>query len=450
MVVIRRRLFFWIIRAYIKKSVKTIVFSFFAGLLIFFLLLFASQYFMKIIPAYKKATIGLVGAYTQDNLPPAIIDKLSEGLTRIEQDGTVKPDIASSWQIADSGKTYIFHLKNNYYFSDGKNLTSDSLSYNFSDVNISRPDRYTIVFTLKYAYAPFLLTVSRPVFEKGFIGVGKYRIADVTLNGDFVQSITLASRANRFDIIRYQFYPTVDSLKMAYLLGEISQAQGLTDLRYKNTILNNFSNTKVTKLTNASRLVTLFYNNADSTLSDKRLRIALSYALPDSFSAGEAAYLPYSPQSLYYNKDLTPRTQDYTHAKLFLSAVNTGSAGAQLTIITLSKYESVAREIARSWKNVGIKTKIQETDTVPTSFQIFLGDFNLSLDPDQYTLWHTDQANNITRYKNLRIDKLLEDGRETVNITKRKQIYDDFQKYLTDDAPASFLYFPYEYTVVRK
>ena len=70
-------------------------------------------------------------------------------------------------------------------------------------------------------------------------------------------------------------------------------------------------------------------------------------------------------------------------------------------------------------------------------------------DPDQYVLWHSDQRNNITHYKNLRIDKLLEDGRSISDIEKRKKIYADFQKYLTDDAPASFLYFPKEYNLSK-
>ena len=71
------------------------------------------------------------------------------------------------------------------------------------------------------------------------------------------------------------------------------------------------------------------------------------------------------------------------------------------------------------------------------------------MDPDQYTLWHSGQMNNITNYKNLRIDKLLEDGRQTVDIQSRIKIYADFQKYLLDDAPATFLYFPDIYTVTR-
>ena len=31
-----------------------------------------------------------------------------------------------------------------------------------------------------------------------------------------------------------------------------------------------------------------------------------------------------------------------------------------------------------------------------------------------------------------------------------ENIYADFQKYLLEDAPAAFLYFPYEYDVIRK
>ena len=77
-------------------------------------------------------------------------------------------------------------------------------------------------------------------------------------------------------------------------------------------------------------------------------------------------------------------------------------------------------------------------------------DFNLSKDPDQYPLWHSGEQTNITKYKNLRIDKLLEDGRKNVDFNTRITIYNDFQKYLIEDTPASFLYFPYEYELIRK
>ena len=72
-------------------------------------------------------------------------------------------------------------------------------------------------------------------------------------------------------------------------------------------------------------------------------------------------------------------------------------------------------------------------------------------DPDQYFFWHsTQKQGNITGYKNVKIDKLLEDGRNTLAIEKRKKIYYDFQKVFMDDLPAVFLYYPNVYTISRK
>lgn len=446
MAVIRRRLIFWLIKAYIKKSGKMLIASFLLGLSIFFLILFGAKYVTALLPNYKKASVGVVGAYTQDTLPAIISNKFSRGLTKIAPDGSIQPDLAKRWEIKDGGKKYIFYLKEHEYFSNGKNVTSKDIVYNFSDVVTERPDTYTIVFTVKDLYAPFLVTVSRGVFEKGAVGVGDYKIEDVKLNGNFVQTLTIVSVKNRFDKIRYQFYPSEEALKLAYLLGEVTQATALTNPLYNDRAFADFPNTTVNKITNDSRLVTLFYDTTDSTFSDKKLRIALEYALPNSYPYGEKTYLPYSPKSLYYNSDVLERKQDYPHAKELLEEGKL----TEVTIKTLKKYRQTADLIAGSWKNIGIKTNIEEVDGLPDRFQVFLGDFTIPNDPDQYTLWHSGQVNNITNYKNLRIDKLLEDGRKTVDVQKRREIYADFQRFLMEDAPASFLYFPYEYDLVRR
>lgn len=457
MAVIRKRLIFWLIKAYIKKSGKTLLISFVIGLLIFGALFFSSRYFSQImIPFTQKQTIGLVGAYTQDNLPPEVVNKLSSGLTELDENGSVKPKLAESWTVLDNGKTYIFKLKQNMKFNNGREVTSESISYRFSDVTIERPDKYTMVFKLKDAYSPFLVTVSRPVFDEGYTGTGDYRIEQIDLNGNFVQSLTLGNVKNRQETIRYEFYPSEEALKMAFLLGEVNEVKGLVSNNYRQSSFNNFPNTTVKEDANYSRLVTLFFNTTDNVLSDKRLRIALSYAIPDQFPGGERAHLPYSPKSAYYNTQIQTKKLDYDHAKELMQPSEDASSSGQTTIPTeleiktLRKYKPVADMIAASWKNLGINTVVEEVDAVPDQYQIFLGDFSMPKDPDQYTIWHSDQRNNITRYKNLRIDKLLEDGRKTVNAEERKKLYTDFQRFLMEDAPAVFLYFPTEYTVARK
>jgi peptide/nickel transport system substrate-binding protein len=456
MAVIRKRLIFWLIKAYIKKSGKTILFSFILGLFIFIAILFLSKYYAYIFPFSRTQTIGIVGAYTEDGLPSEITDKLSSGLTKVAPDGTILPDLAQSWEVLDNGKEYRFHLKHGIYFSDGKEVTSDTVNYNFSDVTEIKEDKYTLLFKLKYAYAPFLVTVSKPLFDRGFSGVGSYHLAKIDINSNFVQSLTLVSAKNRDDSINYDFYPTEDSLKMAFLLGEVSEIEGISKSTYESMNLTKFKNVTITKTPDYNQLVTLFFNNDDGDLSNKKIRLALAYAIPDTFAGGQRAYSLYSPFSKYYNKDLDKYTQDFAQAKLLLLPDKTSSLSGEtkpptkLVMQTYKRYLPAAQKIAQAWKKLGITTTIQTVNDIPDSYQVFLGDFNIPQDPDQYTLWHSDAPDNITHYKNLRIDKLLEDGRETVDVKQRIQIYDDFQKFLMDDAPAVFLYYPDEYTITRK
>ena len=385
-----------------------------------------------------------------ENLPSNILNKLSLGLTSVVKDGTIAPEIASKWKIGNNGKTYVFYLKTNIYFSDGINLTSDLIQYNFTDVSVVRPNKYTIAYLLKDSYSPFLVTVSKPIFKKGLIGVSSHKIKDIKLNGNFVESIDLMSKkGNR---ITYQFYPTVSSLKTAFFLGEVSKIINIADVKFKDTTFYSFKNAKVDQKVNYNQLVALFYNTSDQLLSSKTLREALSYTMPNEFSQGQRNHGPYPPFS-YASQEVLEHKQDLSHAKLLLEKLKEetkATSKISLTIDVLPEYKNAAEDIAAIWKKLDIDTSTKIVAKVPRSFQIFLGEFSMPKDPDQYTIWHSDQESNITHYANLRVDKLLEDGRKEVDIEKRKVMYADFQKFIQSDPPASFLFFPYTYDVTRK
>lgn len=404
------------------------------------------------MPFIQKETIGMVGPYTIDNLPEEVLKKISRGLTRVEKDGSVKPDIAEKWKVAPNGKAYAFYLHKNIYFSDGKNLTSKDIDYEFSDVSVIRPDKYTIVFSLKDNYSPFLTTVSRPIFKKNFVGVGDYKVRKIKLNGSFVESIELySSKLSKSDVYQL-FYPTQNSLKTAFSLGEVSRVTYLADVSFRDTTFNYFKNAKVDKKVDYSKLVTLFFNTKDKVLSSKPLREGISYSMPDNFSQGERNPSPLSRFSYANQNGLVTYKQDMEHARQLIekSETATGSGKIMLTIDTLPKYEKTARLISSVLNELNIQANIKIVNQIPQSFQIFLGEFALSTDPDQYTLWHSSQLNNITHYDNKRIDKLLEDGRKELNRENRVKIYSDFQKYIASDPPAAFLFFPYYYEVSKE
>ena len=449
--VFRRRLIFWLAKEYIKKWSKTILFFFSAGLVVFFgLWILITQYKVS-IPHIKKETIGVVGAYTPTTLPGYITNDLAKGLTKISSEGKILPNLATDWEIKDNGKTYIFHLKKGQYLTNKKPFNAYSVQYNFSDAAVQRPKRDTIIFILKDRYSPFLTTVSRPIFTNGYVGVGSYTLKKLKLNGTFVQSLELVPLKNADDIKSYQFYPTTDALKTAFMLGDITQARGLSDDNFRKVPFSKFSNVEVKQGVNTEQLVTLFYNTKDPYLSDRDVRVGLTYGLPDVFPYGKRAYTFYPQTSWAYSPQFS-FTQDLEHAKQLTDSLRAASPSSVLilSIKTLAKYETTAEIIKREWEKIGIQSIIEIVDTVPNSFQIFLGEYTLPKDPDQYMLWHSRQEDNITNYENKRIDKLLEDGRKTVNVEERKKMYADVQKYLLADSPAAFLYFPYDYTITRK
>ena len=324
-----------------------------------FLSYFFSSYLVHLFP--QKERVGMVGAYSLDKLPDRITQKLSRGLTKLSPSGEIKPDLAESWQIRDSGKTYVFKIKRGIRFSNGTEVTSKDPGVCFKDVKIERPDKYTIIFHLHDEYAPFLVTISRPIFPRGLQGLGEYTITDIKINGDFISSLTLSHTADKHQVV-YVFYPNQEALKTAFLLGEATEIDDIINTKANNTDIATHKNVAVSRQTNYDQLVTLFYNTKDQVISDNKLRKALSYSLPDSFSQGERAHLPYPPRSIYFSKEAAVRSQDLAHAKLLLDAVYLNaseSARPELIITTLTKYHVVAASIAKIWEGLGVKVKLR-------------------------------------------------------------------------------------------
>lgn len=451
MIVFRRRLLFWLFKAYVRRWGKTILLSFVIGIAIFFLIRSLAPALLSHVHGNKAQVIGVVGTPTVDRMPALITEKLSEGLTTLDEQGKPQPGIAKSWKVEDDGRRYTFYLDTSKTYSDGERITSFAVDYGFTDATFERPDEATIIFKLKDSYAPFLVTVSRPLFKKGYIGVGEYKVKKIVTNNDFLKEITLISRTKDSDSVTYKFYDTPEAVKTAYALGDINHIIGLSDAELVGKNFTEFPNTEVKRIVNHTKLVTVFYNTKDPVLSDKKLRDALSYALPTTFTSGERAVSMYSPAMWVYNTALEQKIQDFEHAEALLDAAqSSGSASLTLEMKVLPKYEETAKTIAKEWEKLGITTTITAVQTPPQQFQIFLGDFAIQKDPDQYVLWHSTQPNNITHYDNKRIDKLLEDGRKTADLEAREKIYADFQRYFLDDAPVAFLYFPYEYEVTRR
>ncbi|HJY98988.1 MAG TPA: ABC transporter substrate-binding protein [Patescibacteria group bacterium] len=400
-----------------------------------------------IFPSKSREKIGITGRYTPTTLPTSILGMVGQGLTRLEEDGNVVPDLASSWETTDKGKTWTFYLKGGASWQDGKPVTSSGISYAFSDVEITRPDAQTIIFKLQNPYSAFPSIVSRPTFKTGLLGSGEWKVKNLSLAGSFVDEITISHPKKGIKI--YRFYPTEEQTKLAFKLGKIDNIEGIFDPKPIDSwpLLNE------TKEVETGGYVAVFLNTTNDKLADKSLRQALAYAVDKETLGGTRAIGPISVDSWAFNPQVKPYDYDPKKAKSMIDEIKDAQNTEVLTVNlnATPTLLSQAESIKKNWEEAGLVVNLVVAGTIPNDFEALLAIFDTPEDPDQYSMWHSTQiSTNITRYSNPRIDKLLEDGRTEINKETRKQIYFDFQRYLVEDSPAVFLFYPTTYNIERK
>jgi peptide/nickel transport system substrate-binding protein len=110
--------------------------------------------------------------------------------------------------------------------------------------------------------------------------------------------------------------------------------------------------------------------------------------------------------------------------------------------------ERIAVTIRAQLMKIGIKVKLVYMDELTKpEFQVFLARTAAGADPDYaYRVWHSDGGDlNLSSYSNRFVDELLELGRRTVDVEKRKAIYHKAHEMIHDDYPAIFLASGFEF-----
>lgn len=435
------RYIFRLVSAFIARFRLIILASLVIGALSFVLISFLGPK----IWGTNVERIGITGRFHIETLPPEILELIGDGLTQIDEGGLVNPNLAESWDSPDKGKTWIFHLKPGTLWQDGKKVDSESIKYEFTDVRVEKPDDKTVVFFLQNEFSPFASVVSKPIFKRGLLGTGEWRVESISVSQDIIQKIVIKSASKDTKI--YRFYPTEDRAKLAYKLGEIDILRGV----YNPNPFLGWANTQVKELIDEEKEVVLFFNTEDKFLSDKNLRQAISYAIDKEALPGKRAISPLSPNSWAYNPQVKRYNYDPDRAKELLDEMSEESKkDLKINIVSSPILLDVAEKIASDIRNVGVEAIVQVSAGIPSEYQTLLAIYDTPKDPDQYSIWHSTQVgSNVSKYKDPRIDKLLENGRKELSLEERRTIYLDFQRFLLEDSPAVFLYHPKTFEVTR-
>ena len=125
----------------------------------------------------------------------------------------------------------------------------------------------------------------------------------------------------------------------------------------------------------------------------------------------------------------------------------------KLYTVNQKDLEKVASIIQKNWKKVGIKLEITKLDPAEITdviknrkYDILLFGQALNMKADPYPFWHSTQKKypglNLSQYENTNVDEIMEKSIKEKNENKRKKLLQSFQKTITNDKPAIFLYSP--------
>ncbi len=428
---------------YLKKR---LIFVSIVGFLIISFFLFRQQLvsFYQ-LPIWHPEIIGLQGRFTIETLPREIAEKISYGLTVINENQ--KPVISSlvkELNIENESKDYIFTLKEGVNWSSGKKFTAYDINYQIPGIEITPISENVVKITTNNDFSPLLALLSKPLIKKNYDGLGDYTVNNVTYQEGYIKSLDLKPKDKKQKTIKYRIFPNEQDVVNAYKIGNVDKIR----INFLPQEFNNLTKIKINKqIETDQKYIAIFINT--QKISSKQIRQALAYATPKTKDKNERCLGPVSPTSWAYNPKVKEYNLNNTRAKELLK-------DEQLTSLKITVNDrqllNLAEEIKNSWeKTIGIPVSISiENQINIDNYDVLLTYGAITQDPDQYLFWHSTQTStNITKLNNARIDKLLEEGRQQNDQIERKKIYQEFQTFLLEESPAIFLSYPTLYTITR-
>ena len=281
---------FWFITSFLKKyssqislgAILTIASAILGNLII--------SRLPKTKPIYR---IGLVGQYTTSKLPHTILNLIGGGLTTINANHEVIPNLAQSWSVDEAGNTYTFILKPDLKWSDDQPVELKDIKITIPSVTVETQDPRSIIFKLPSKFSPFPSLLNFPlVSSKGKI-IGEYDIRIKQRGAGLVSQIILDSKTRK---IVFNFYSTANQAITAYKLGQVDLVERVS--AQADTLA---SYGKVGKNTDTSQVVLVIFNQSDPNLKDKAVRQGIAYSLKDKSFRETPALTTINPQSWGYN-----------------------------------------------------------------------------------------------------------------------------------------------------
>lgn len=425
----------------------------------------------------------------------------AETLVGVDYEGKIIPNLAKSWEVFSDGKKWTFKLREGVRFHDGTPFTAEimkkSLERSFIQsasafgkipvTSIEAPDNLTLVISLNSTFPALPAYLSKG--ESAALAPGSYdangNVTKPIGTGPFIfeswkpeEEIVVVKNPDYWgqvasvDKVIYRVIPEELTRKMLLDSKDIQVAMILSpDVADKYTEKANYTVLEQP----IARVRMIAFNTEKEPFNDKKVRQAINYAIDREaivnsvlYGYGTTAAGLFPPQFYWANKDIAPYTYDMEKAKTLLNEAgwtdldgdgirDKNGKPMKITLVTYperAELPPIAEVIQQQLEKVGIETELKVLNTDAANTQRNKGDFDIYLvgrgllfvpDPDEIMM--TDYHSNGTsidgwgayRWHNETVDKLIEQARTTSDEAARKELYDEVQAIVVEEAPVSYL-----------
>ncbi len=401
-----------------------------------------------------------------------------EGLTRIDRDGKVKPALASSWEISEDGKTYVFRLRSGVTFHDGTTFSSSDVKFSLDrargegSVNpqkglfepidmIESADPTTVKITLKRPTGSFLFNLGWPAAiiispksaetnKTNPVGTGPFRFSNWTKGAsvELVRNDNYWGRKVALEKVLFRVIADPSAAYASLMAGDVDAypiypaPENLDQFRADKRFTVVVGNTEGKTI--------LAINNGKKPFDDLKVRQALAYAVDRNavitgamFGIGQPIGSHFSPTDPGYI-DLTGQyAYDPYKAKALLREAGVTDLKLRLVLPPPEYARRGGEIIAQQLKAIGITVEI-----VPVEWAQWLSDVFKAKNYDLTIISHVEpmdldiyaRDDYYFDYKSPAYKALYAELAATTDEAKRLELIGKAQKMLADDCVNVFLF----------
>lgn len=394
-----------------------------------------------------------------------------QGLTYFDEDGKVRPLLATEWQHNPQNTRWLFTIRNNVFFHSGLLLSPSDAAFSLKTIAGLTPDQkgkkflpakliksvetvgedqIRIVLKEPYANLPQLLAkyvvVSEHTYKNNYKkpdGTGPFRFDKYVRGHNLVleRNSTYWGKKPKIKYVKWLFFKEDETQIMALKAGNVDVIPHFT-IDYKSMVdLNKYN---ITYGKTQSKVIISF--NHRGVLKDVNLRKAITYALSReeinrvvNENKGDIIGSYYTKAQPYYQDLSHVNDNDLQKAQHYIKKVKPAVTELDISVPPFDYARKIADIVAHRLKAININVHINRV-----SFPLWLRnvykqhryDMSVIMHTTGYDIDHLANKNYYWGYDNPYIGKLIDHWYKTGD---KKSII-EMQKIIAKDSVHAFLY----------